>query len=217
MSKHTYEIAVIPKTEKGSSAVRRARAQGLVPAIIYSKGKPGDMVYVKASDWEAIARHDISLISLKGEGIDKLAVIREVQINHLKNQFIHIDFNEVVRGEKATSSVAVHPRPGDVPVGVGEGGILQQAIHEIEIVCLPTDMPEAIEVEIGKLGLGDVLTVKDLVLPPGVETNADPEAIVFHVMQPKLHGEAEAEEGAAAAAEPEVVEKKKKEKAQDED
>ncbi len=209
MSKHTYEIAVTPRTEQGTSAARRARHKGLVPAIIYSKGKPGEMIYVKASEWEAIARHDISLIALKGEGIDKLAVIREVQINHLKNQFVHIDFNEVIRGEKTTSAVAVHAKAGDVPAGVSAGGILQQVMHELEIVCLPKDMPEFIEVSVAGIELGAALLVKDLVMPEGVTAHADPEAIVFHVMQPKLQEEAPAE---GAAAEPAVVEKKKKEK-----
>lgn len=209
MSKHTYEIAVTPRTEQGTSAARRARKKGLVPAVIYAKGKPGEMIYVKASEWETIARHDISMINLKGEGIDKQAVIREVQINHLKNHYIHIDFNEVIRGEKATSSVAVHPRHGSVPAGAGEGGILQQEIHELEVTCLPADMPEFIEVDISGLGLGDALMIKDLVLPAGVEIHADPEAVVFHVIQPKLQEEeVKAEE--PAAAEPEVVEKKKK-------
>jgi large subunit ribosomal protein L25 len=207
MSKHTYEVAVIPRTEKGTSAVRRARTKGLIPAVIYSKGNTGEMVYVKASEWEATTRHDINLLNLKGEGIDKLAVLREVQINHLKNQYVHIDFNEVHRGEKATSSVAVRPRLGDIPAGVNDGGILQQDIHELEIICLPTDMPDTIEVAIAGLGIGESLLIKDLELPAGVETHADPEAVVFHIMQPKLQ-EATAEE---SAAEPAVVEKKKKE------
>lgn len=207
MSKHMYEIVVTPRNEKGSTAARRSRCQGLIPAIIYAKGKPGEMIYVKASDWEAISRRDISLLALKGEGIDKLAVIKEVQINHLKNQFVHIDFNEVVRGEKATSMIAVHVKPGDVPVGVTQGGVLNQSMHELEVVCLPKDMPERLEVPVADLEIGASLLVKDIVLPEGVETNVDPETAVFNIMQPKIQ-----EEEAAEEAEPEVVEKKKKEK-----
>ncbi len=210
MSKHTYEIAVTPRTEKGSAAARRGRNQGLVPAIIYAKGKPGEAIYVKASDWEAISRHDVSLIALKGEGIDKLAVIKEVQINHLKDYYVHIDFNEVIRGEKATSLIAVHAKHGEIPVGVSQGGVLSQAMHELEVTCLPQDMPENLEVSIAGIELGSSLHVKDIVLPQGVTTHADPEAIVFHVMQPKLQEEA----AEAAANEPAVVEKKKKEKEQ---
>lgn len=207
MSKHTYEIAVTPRAENGTAAARRARTQGLVPAVIYSKGKAGEMIFVKASDWEAISRHDISIIQLKGEGIDKLAVIKEVQINHLKSQFVHIDFNEVNRNEKASSAVAIHAKMGEIAAGVAAGGVLQQVLHEIVVSCLPTDMPESIEVSLANLELGKTLLVKDLVLPAGVETALDPEAIVFHVALPKLQDAA-----AAEAAEPAVVEKKKKEK-----
>lgn len=186
MSKNTYEIAVVPRTEKGSSAVRRARKKGLVPAVIYSKGAPGLTVYVESSAWQAATRHDANLLQLKGEGIDKLAAVKEVQFNTLKNAFIHIDFNEVIRGEKMVGTILVYPKPGQTHAGAAEDGILQQELHELDVRCLPKDFPEHIEVSIAALEIGDRITVAELELPEGVKALIDGETTVFSVQPPRL-------------------------------
>lgn len=208
MSNKTSQIAATLRTEKGSGAARRARAKGLVPAVIYSNGKSGETLYVNASEWAALSRQGVGLVELKGDGIDKLAFVKEVQINHMKNQYIHIDFNEVIRGQKAHGTVVVHAKPGSVPAGVAHGGVLQQLLHEIHIVCLPKNMPTSIEVAVEALEVGGSLLVKDLILPEGVEADGHLDAVVFHVVHQKLEAEAAAPE---AAPEPAVVAKKKKE------
>lgn len=210
MSKKTYEIAVTPRSEKGSSAVRRARKTGLVPAVIYSKGKPGEMIYVKASAWQAAARHDVNLIALKGEGIDKLAAVKEVQFNTMKNSFIHIDFNEVASGEKMHGIVLIHAKYGDIPAGTANGGVLEQDLHELEVRCFPQDLPESIEVSVAALEIGDKITVQDLKLPAEIEAMADAGAVVFHLHQPRIKAETDSE---TPVEEPKAVEKKKKEDA----
>lgn len=191
MSKNTYEIAVEPRIETGSSAVRRARKKGLVPAVIYSKGNPGETVYVKASAWQMASRHGANLLQLKGDGIDKLAAVKEVQFNAMKNTFIHIDFNEVVRGEKMVGTILIHPKHGEVPAGAANDGILQQELHELDVRCLPKDLPEFVEVSIAALEIGDRLTVADLVLPEGVKAVIEGDTIVFSVQPPRVEEVAE--------------------------
>jgi large subunit ribosomal protein L25 len=200
MSTTTHEIAVKPRSEFGRNASRRARKAGLVPAVVYSKGQEGKAIYVDAREWAALCNSDFNLVTLIDGKSKTSALVKEVQVNYLKNEYIHIDFQEVAMNEAITASVAVHAAPGD-PVGLSQGGLLEQQMHEIEVSSLPAALPESIAVDVSGLELDQHLLVKDIVLPEGVTAVTDGDHIVFTVMQPAAAASAASAEEEAAKTE----------------
>lgn len=205
MSKVNNEIAVQDRKEFGKCASRRSRKSGMIPAVIYSKGKEAKAIMVDADAWKVLAGHHVQMVTLIDGANKTAALVKEVQFNHLKNYVQHIDFLEVDLNADVTALVPVHAH-GDC-LGVSRGGILEFELHEIEVVCHPDHLPEFIAAEVTSLDVGDSLHVKDLAMPEGVRTDLDPEAVVAHVVRPKEEAEAPAE----AAAEPEAIKEKKPE------
>ena len=205
MSKVNNEIAVQDRKEFGKCASRRSRKSGMIPAVIYSKGKEAKAIMVDADAWKVLAGHHVQMVTLVDGANKTAALVKEVQFNHLKNYVQHIDFLEVALNADVTALVPVHAH-GDC-LGVSRGGILEFELHEIEVVCHPDHLPEFIAAEVTSLDVGDSLHVKDLAMPEGVRTDLDPEAVVAHVVRPKEEAEAPAE----AAAEPEAIKEKKPE------
>ena len=205
MSKVNNEIAVQDRKEFGKCASRRSRKSGMIPAVIYSKGKEAKAIRVDADAWKVLAGHHVQMVTLVDGANKTAALVKEVQFNHLKNYVQHIDFLEVDLNADVTALVPVHAH-GDC-LGVSRGGILEFELHEIEVVCHPDHLPEFIAAEVTSLDVGDSLHVKDLAMPEGVRTDLDPEAVVAHVVRPKEEAEAPAE----AAAEPEAIKEKKPE------
>lgn len=205
MSKVNNEIAVQDRKEFGKCASRRSRKSGMIPAVIYSKGKEAKAIMVDADAWKVLVGHHVQMVTLVDGANKTAALVKEVQFNHLKNYVQHIDFLEVDLNADVTALVPVHAH-GDC-LGVSRGGILEFELHEIEVVCHPDHLPEFIAAEVTSLDVGDSLHVKDLAMPEGVRTDLDPEAVVAHVVRPKEEAEAPAE----AAAEPEAIKEKKPE------
>ena len=205
MSKVNNEIALQDRKEFGKCASRRSRKSGMIPAVIYSKGKEAKAIMVDADAWKVLAGHHVQMVTLVDGANKTAALVKEVQFNHLKNYVQHIDFLEVDLNADVTALVPVHAH-GDC-LGVSRGGILEFELHEIEVVCHPDHLPEFIAAEVTSLDVGDSLHVKDLAMPEGVRTDLDPEAVVAHVVRPKEEAEAPAE----AAAEPEAIKEKKPE------
>ena len=205
MSKVNNEIAVQDRKEFGKCASRRSRKSGMIPAVIYSKGKEAKAIMFDADAWKVLAGHHVQMVTLVDGANKTAALVKEVQFNHLKNYVQHIDFLEVDLNADVTALVPVHAH-GDC-LGVSRGGILEFELHEIEVVCHPDHLPEFIAAEVTSLDVGDSLHVKDLAMPEGVRTDLDPEAVVAHVVRPKEEAEAPAE----AAAEPEAIKEKKPE------
>ena len=205
MSKVNNEIAVQDRKEFGKCASRRSRKSGMIPAVIYSKGKEAKAIMVDADAWKVLAGHHVQMVTLVDGANKTAALVKEVQFNHLKNYVQHIDFLEVDLNADVTALVPVHAH-GDC-LGVSRGGILEFELHEIEVVCHPDHLPEFIAAEVTSLDVGDSLHVKDLAMPEGVRTDLDPEAVVAHVVRAKEEAEAPAE----AAAEPEAIKEKKPE------
>lgn len=190
MSVLNNELAIKQRDVSGNGPARRARKEGLIPAVMYSGGKESRLLYVDAGAWGVIASHDYGLLKLT-EGRKKTTVlVKEVQKNFLKNQVLHIDFQEVKMDEKIHTTVPVHALPGD-PAGLSQGGILDQPLHELEVLCLPGDLPQSIDVDITGLGLDEYLRAGDLELPMGVEAITDSDQVVFHVLKRVVETETE--------------------------
>lgn len=200
-SKTNYELAVETRSELGKGAVGRARKAGKIPAVIYSRGAENAPLFVNAKEWEALSKHDFNLLTLLNGKKKTAAVVKEIQSNQLKSQVVHIDFQEVKMNEKITASIPVRHTHGEA-AGVSKGGTLEQVVHEIEVKCLPGDLPEHLEVDVTALQVGDSLHVGDIVLPEKVELMTDAELVVFHIAKPisEESGSAEGEEGEAAEA-----------------
>ena len=199
MSTAGYEIAVQPRNEFGNNAARRIRKEGLIPAVVYAKGKEAEAVTVKANEWEVLSQHDLNLVYLIDGDKRKAALVKEVQFNYMKNCVVHIDFQEVDMNAEVHAEVAIHPA-GEAK-GAAHGGVFEQELHMLNVACKAADLPETISIDVSALEIGEAMHVKDLALPAGVRALNDPEEIVFHVMQPRQEEEAPAE----AEGEPEVT------------
>lgn len=211
MSKEKNLIVVKNRDGKGKGPAKKMRREGMVPGIVYTRGNESQAVALDSTEWGKLAKHDVNLVTLKKENGDVTkALVKEVQMDYLKNIALHIDFQEIRMDEVITAKVAVHAGVGQHPVGVSQGGVLSQPLHEIEVKCLPGDLPESIEVDISELEIDGAIHVSGLVLPKGVTTTEDPEAVVFMVTQQQQEEEAVAE-GAEAAEGGESAEQGEKE------
>ncbi|MDD3886109.1 MAG: 50S ribosomal protein L25 [Victivallaceae bacterium] len=210
MSIKIHEIAFEKRNTFGDNASRRARKAGMIPAIVYSKGKESLAVSVNADKWKVVSAHAAHMVMLTCGDTKIPALVREVQHNYLKNYVLHIDFQEVDLNREIVDHVPLHIH-GDA-VGVAHGGIVEQELHTLEVVCRPIDLPEFIVADASKLDIGDRLTVAELVLPENVRTNVDGETVVCHVVVPREEPEAAPE---TEVTEPEAIKEKKADEAAD--
>lgn len=211
MAKH--ETLKAEKREaKGTTASKRLRREGVVPAVIYGSSQREYMIQMDSKSFFDIAKKQAShnfLVDLEIEGAQeksKLAIVQDIQRDPLNGNLIHVDFRAVSENESISATVPIHLL-GEAE-GVKNGGVLEQLLHEIEVSCRPNDLPESIENHVDELVMGDSLKVGELNLPDGVTVRMDAEVLVANVAQPRLvttaEEEAEAaegEEGAEEAAE----------------
>jgi large subunit ribosomal protein L25 len=214
------ELAVRPREQTGKQAAKRLRREGAVPAVLYGGGKPEAIMVDPKAVLRMIHGHEGStqLLTLRSEpatSANRMAIIRELQFDPVTERLLHVDFQEVSADRAITVTVAVHA-VGD-PVGVREQkGILNLALHELQVSCLPSAMPERIDADVSALEIGDVLTVAELRAPEGVRILNDPGQAVATVSPPMAEA-VEAAPVATATAEPEVLtERKPKEEAAEE-
>ncbi len=203
------------RTESGKGAARALRRQGYVPAVIYGHGEETRPCKIELKQLEkllASSSFESTLIDLKlDDGKTQRVLIREVQVHPYRPEVLHIDFLAVRKGEKVKLEVLV--RLVGVSPGVKEGGIIEHLRHEVEIRCIPSMIPEALEFDISEMGIGDSLTVGDLEVPEDVEMLSDPSATIISIVPPavlkveeeEVEEEEEGEVGAEEQAEPEVV------------
>lgn len=193
--------------DSGKGVARKLRRAGRVPGIIYGGG--GEPVLVSMEAREALHLfHSISventILNLMVDDHDaERALVREVQVHPYRTELLHVDFLRVRRGVAIEVHVPVHAT--GVPAGVRDGGILEHVFHDITVKCVPSRIPEAIEVDVSHMEAGDVLRVSDLEMPEGVENLSDPDQAVCSVAIPRapeldeeevVDEEVEPEEGA---------------------
>lgn len=213
----SIKVKAAPRVGKGSSISRRLRRDGWFPGVVYSKGRPGEMVQVNEHEFRKSLHGHASehvLMDLDIEGKDSIKVLlQEVQHNSLTGAITHADFHEVSMTEKLR--VEVRLELAGTPVGVTQGGgVLEFLMREVEIECLPGDLMESIKIDVSGLNLGENLTVADIKLDPAKYTViTDRSLAVAMVAVPTVEEApkpAEATgEAAATAAEPEVIKEKK--------
>jgi large subunit ribosomal protein L25 len=191
---------------RGKRNARRNRRSGKLPAVLYGHGEEALSLALSAEQFEAAVRHGARLVKLAGP-VEGNAFIREIQWDTWGTHVLHVDFTRVSEHEKVEVRVAVEIR-GEAP-GLKAGGVVKQLVHELEIECEATAIPEKLNVNINQLQLGQAITIAQLALPPGIVVFADPETVVVECVEPvEIVEEAPA---AAAEGEPEVIGKKKEE------
>lgn len=192
------KINMKPRSALGGSAPRRLRREGLVPGIVYGGSFPAAPVEVAAAEVGKAGLHENQLVELIVEGKDSgLAIVKQVQVHCLSRSVQHVDFQRISRDEVLVAAVPVVDF-GD-PVGVvRDGGVLTQMLRELEIRCLPFDLPEKLTVDVSALEIGDSIHAGEIQLPDKVELVTDPAQAVFSVATSRA-ALAEEEEAKAAA------------------
>ncbi|HEY9516782.1 MAG TPA: 50S ribosomal protein L25 [Gemmatimonadaceae bacterium] len=212
----TANLSAKKRTESGKGAARKLRGAQQVPGIIYGHNREPQML---ALDWRELdmmlerISPETTVIELDIDGTPSRTLIREIQRHPFKRQILHIDFLELVAGERVTVKLPLVFV--GVPLGVRlSGGMLDPILREITVDVDPADMPNHIDVDVTELDVNGSLHVSDLKLPEGLEVQDEPDSPVCVVAPPRVEGEAAATPEEAAAptgAEPELIRKPKEE------
>jgi large subunit ribosomal protein L25 len=203
------------RTEVGRSAVRKLRARGLIPAIIYGGSDKPQPLQVAAPDINAMMSHasgENVLVELEiaGEGSSRTALVQEVQHAPVDGDIRHVDFHAISMDQMIQAEVPLEPT--GTALGVKTfGGLLEQSLRTLTIECLPRDLPDRITVDVSQLNIGDSIHVRDIQFPPGVRPKIQPDLTAFSVLAPAVEEEPVVPEAEAAAAGPEVITEKKEE------
>ena len=199
----------------GKQLNKKLRKEGLVPAVVYKKGE--DTVNIKIDKKNLLkALHTEAgenvIIKLHIDGTrkkkERTVIVKEVQSDPIRDYLLHIDFQEISLTETLKVKVPIAAKGEAVGVKQEEG-IFHQILWEIELECLPTNIPERIEVDVSNLKIGDSIHIKDILPPEGVRILDDPEKVVFSVEHAKVVEEVVAAPAEGEIEEPEVIREKK--------
>lgn len=209
----TANLTATNRDESGKGAARSLRSSGKIPATIYGHKRKPQSLAIDTRELEKLLGSisaENTVIDLSVGGTSSKTLIREIQRHPFKRQILHVDFQELVAGEKITVRVPI------ILVGVSEGvrlngGVLDQTMRDLEVRVDPANIPNHIDVNIDHLQIGMSIHIEEIKLPEGVEVMGDKSSPVCVVSAPRAAIEtvapAEGEEG--AAAEPEVIRKAK--------
>ncbi|MDP8227934.1 MAG: 50S ribosomal protein L25 [Candidatus Electryoneaceae bacterium] len=186
-------IAAIPRTSYGKGTARQLRRQGRIPGVFYYGHEINFAFAVDVAELSKILRERFALITIMMEGDEaRECVIRELQRDPVDDRLLHIDLLGIKRGQKLTVTVSV--KMSGTPLGVKTGGgILQQGVTELEVECLPKDIPREIIVDVSELEIGDSVYVSEL-LYPELKFLSDTKTLLATVLMPTLIREDEEEE-----------------------
>jgi large subunit ribosomal protein L25 len=204
-------IEAEPREAFGKNASRRLRYAGRVPGVVYGDQGPSLPVAVDPKEilrvlHSAAGQNAIFTLEIKGKAPARV-MLRDWQLDPIKGNLIHVDLVRVGRDHKLRVKIPIHVTGEPKGVKV-QGGIFEFALREVEVECLPEDIPEALTVDVTELTIGQNLRVSNLPLGPKVKVITDPNRVVAHVVTLKVEEEKPAEEVAAAApAEPELIRK----------
>ncbi|HEB97128.1 MAG TPA: 50S ribosomal protein L25/general stress protein Ctc [Sedimenticola thiotaurini] len=209
--RETYEINAQLRTDTGKGASRRLRRQGLIPGIVYGAGQDPVMITVAHNELLLQLEHEAflsSVLDLNLGGTKEQVILKDLQRHPAKPFLLHVDFLRVSAKDKLRTNVPLHFVNEETSVGVKAGGSVSHHITDVEVSCLPGNLPEYIEVDMAALELGGHIQLSDLVLPEGVELVAlitggdDLPVVSIHSGQSGTEEEGEAEEGGEAEETP---------------
>ncbi|MEW6027491.1 MAG: 50S ribosomal protein L25 [Planctomycetota bacterium] len=195
------------RDKMGTKECRRMRQNSRVPAVIYGGKDANQALVVDKKEAFKLLGHTARLIDLVMPGKTEKVLVKELKYNAAEEVITHIDFARVAMDEFITVHTEIVLK--GTPKGVKEGGVLEHTIKSLTIKCLPTAIPEKIEVDVSNLELNGLIRVKDLVLPKGVTTAVASDMAVAGVHLPKVEEVAPPTPAEGAPAEPEVITAKK--------
>ncbi len=203
------------RTSVGRSAVRKLKARGIIPAVIYGGRDKAQPLQVAARDINTMMSHasgENVLVELEiaGEKSSRTALVQEVQHSPVGGDIRHVDFHAISMDETIQAEVPLEPI-GTANGVKNFGGLLEQSLRALTIECLPRDLPDRITVDISQLNIGDSIHVRDIQLPSGVTAKVPVDLTAFSVLAPVVEEEPVVAEAEAAAAGPEVITEKKEE------
>jgi len=210
----TASLAAEPRNETGKGAARKLRAAGRVPAVIYGHNREPQGLSVNARELTRLLEHiaaGSTVVELDGlAAAGTRTLIREIQRHPLKRHIVHVDFQELVAGEKV--SVSCPLVFVGTPLGVREqGGLAEEIMRQVQISVDPANIPNHIDVDVSGVTIGHPVHVSDLKLPEGAVALEEANATVFAVAAPRTHEEPVVAPDTTTAAEPEVIRAKKPE------
>ena len=192
------ELKTRVRKTTGNGPARRLRSDGKVPAVLYGPKTEPILLSVEVRDIEQVLKSGtvgqvlLNLIIQNGQETTRPAMIKELQAHPVSGRFLHIDFYEIDLERKIRVGVPIVATGQSI--GVEEGGLLQIVRHELEVLCLPTQIPESIEVDVTDLKIGDSIHVEEIQVEGDVEILADVNFTVITVYAPKVEAEPEEEE-----------------------
>jgi large subunit ribosomal protein L25 len=203
-----------PREDFGKNAARRTRRAGQVPAVVYGGGGPAIPVSVDPKKITAILHSEsghnaIFTLDIRGKAPARV-MLRDWQVDPVHGDLLHVDIVRVARDAKLKVRVPIHTTGEPKGVKV-QGGIFEFMLREVEVECLPDDIPDFVTLDVTELLIGKNLRVSDLPLGPNVKVLSDPSRVVAHVVVLKVVEEKPAEVVEAAPAEPELIRKGKAE------
>jgi len=219
----TFQVGADSRHEQGKGASRRLRRAGKVPAVLYGgQGQPLNLVLDHQQLLTLIDNEKFysSIINVSVDSQPQPAIVRDVQMHPARNAVVHVDLQRVLESERLKIRLPVHFKNEAIAPGVKtQGGIVSHLIQDVEISCLPADLPEYLELDLSAMNLNDTLHLSDLPLPKGVTipelAHRDPPVVSVH--SPRVaEPEPEAAAAAPAAAEGAKKEEPKKEEAKKE-
>lgn len=179
------KLTAIRRSDTGKGVARKLRADGKVPAVLYGQGVDATPLVVDARDLLHLLHSGAganTLVDLVVDGEEHLAIPREIQRDHIHSKFVHVDFLAVSRTQTITVNVPIHEF-GDA-VGIREGGVVEHHLRELQVECLPQDVPEQIEIDITDVELGGMIHVSDIVPPEGATILTNLEDAVLSIVTP---------------------------------
>jgi len=203
------ELNAVSRTDSGKGQARTLRREGRLPAVLYGPNTDPVMLSIDLSELEDITKggsagQAILSISVKGEKKPRTAMIKDLQISPLSRDYLHIDFYEVDMQKKINVMVPV-TTTGKC-IGLEMGGMIQLIRRELEVLCLPGNIPEHIEIDITELNIGDSVHVEDVQLEGDIEIPHDVDFTILTILSGKMKEEEELEEGEEGVEEGEEAE-----------
>ncbi|MBI2311885.1 MAG: 50S ribosomal protein L25/general stress protein Ctc [Betaproteobacteria bacterium] len=215
------ELSAKARDGQGTGASRRLRRTGMVPGILYGGNQPAQGIQLDHNDLYQHLRQEAfhaSILTMNLDGAKQQVLLRDVHMHPFRAQVMHVDFQRVARDRKIHMKVPLHFKNAEIAPGVKvQGGMAQHVLNELDIVCLPDDLPEFIEVDLANLSAGHSLHLADLTLPKGVEVVAvlkrDNPVVATIVIPKVITEEEEAAPAVEASAVPTTAQKTEAEKA----
>lgn len=193
----------------GKSANARLRRAGLLPAIVYGHNEAPEALALSLHDTQIALSQMGHLIKVEVDGTQTEYLIKAVQYDHLQQTPIHLDLMRVSLTDRVEVRVPIELR--GTPKGAEDNGQTLQVISDLEVECPVHAIPERFRLKIDALKIDDALYVRDIVLPEGVTTSADPDEVVVIIQPPRVEAEPVAGEAGTTSAEPEIIGKGKEE------